>query len=200
MALQLFVEIVCEAAHFLKLAFTKHKLYIHRSEERWARYLELIKLDPRSDDESKWIERRQEKTWTTFDKPIGEPDWSWLSSDLFEGLDNLNNQWLKDDGLFIFDDDNNKSKATEYWKQVQDLFKRHVPDSSEMDIIHKIRWYRREAIFQDRLVIPMLTPKLLDALQANVKARAKAYEEVSDKSNLFLSLDFPKPPPPSNNI
>jgi hypothetical protein len=132
MVLQLFVEIVCEAAHFFRLAFTKHKLYIHRSEEHWARYLELIKLNPRTDDKSKWIERRQEKTWTTFDNPIGEPDGCLLSSDLLEGLDNLNDQWLKDDGLFIFDDDNNRVRR-------QSIGNKFKTCSEDMFLTHQ-RW------------------------------------------------------------
>lgn len=124
------------------------------------------------------------KTWASFDEPEGEPDWSIVTGYLWDSLDRVNNRWLEGDGDLIenwFDDDKVKS----YFSDVSEVLK-YATTSIEVDktigdnIIHKVRWYKYESPLQDRLRIPLLTPKCLDALAAYINKRAKAYEEVSD--------------------
>jgi hypothetical protein len=137
-----------------------------------------------------WLAKERSKTWASFDKPKGEPDWTILTDALLDDLNDLNNRWLAEDGLKMFIED----EQTDYWSDVRKLMRR----SEREDVISKIRWFQTESSNFDRLCIPILTPKFLDALSANIKARARAYEEVSDyytfSFNIFLL------PTPSNNI
>jgi hypothetical protein len=143
---------------------------------------------------AKWVEEIRERTWRHFYNPKKEPDWSLLSSGLVNDLNELNNRFLADDGLKMF------WSQPGYWKDVRNLFEKHILDKAEhedhedddllllMDhLIGKLWWYQSESNDWDRLCIPILTPKFLDALAANIEARAKAYEEVSDNYYMFLT-------------
>ena len=144
-----------------------------------------------SAESEKWAAKQRELNWNSFDRPKGEPDWSMVTPYLLDDLDELNGQWLESEGrtMFMDSDDN---KMVEYWNEVRDLIKKYVVKpqanySSDYkgewmvaeNIIPKLRWYKYEANIQNRLKIPILTPKMLDALAANIGASAKAYEEVS---------------------
>ena len=147
-----------------------------------------------------WLERCRERTWKSFDNPEDEPVWSLATDSLLDGLDELNGKMV--DGLTMFAywryDETHRivweDKATVYWKAVKDLITEHVDKNAFNDdpvaenIIRKLVWYRSK--LRDtrlyRLWIPILTPKMLDALRDNISARAKAYEEVG-----VILLTFP---------
>ena len=87
--LQLFLEIVCEAAHFFRLLFTPSALN---------------------------IDEDATTTWNSFDNPIGTPDWSNVSLQMLDELDKLNEQLFNNEGRTIFMD---KDKAARYWHNVE---------------------------------------------------------------------------------
>ena len=60
------------------------------------------------------------------------------------------------------------------------------------NIVPKLRWYKNEAGIANmpRLRIPMLTPKMLDALAANISRTADAFQEVSVVIMFLLTNAF----------
>lgn len=141
------MEVVCQAAHFLKFLFTPCRL------------------------------RTRKPVWT--DPERKKPDWTLLIEYLWEGLDELNKRWLKDDGK-LFDDED----AEQYWREVKALFsaevvKRATAEDKKIaeNLLPKLEWYIEES---DHLRIPILTPTFLDILAAYIGARPEAYEEVSE--------------------
>jgi hypothetical protein len=186
--LQLFVEIVREAAHFFTLLFTPCPLYLDKEPRRVKKFKDLRERKKLTDEEIQWLERIQRKTWESFDNPKEKPDWCMAPSLLLEALDELN-EGLGDGRLMFLDNE----KMDEYWVFVERLLEKYVvkvvnptqPDYKEeglvsQSILLKLWWYRNESQNNRRLRIPILTPKMLDALAANITAGAKAYEEVSD--------------------
>ena len=195
------MEVIDEAAQFFRLLFTPCALYMDEDEARSKKYIENVqKMETLDEKQKSKHDTRVSKTWDTFDNPKGEPEWQLVCWELINKLDELNGQWLKDDGLRVFE----KGASSDYWKGVRGLLRLYVVNGSREEedekivannILSKVRWYEREAACNDRLVVPILTPKLLDALAANIGARARAYEEVSDYNSLpgyyiFLGQDF----------
>jgi hypothetical protein len=191
--LQLFVEIVCEAAHFLKVLFSPFALYVEQDLERSKKHKEYQKMQAGTEPKEllEWIESLQTSTWDSYDNPKGDPEWSMFTSLLLRELDKLNEQWLEEDGRLMFskpEGNNYSAKGLKYWQDVRKLVKKYVHPSDDDEakwrvsenICSKVDWYFYESAQKHRLVIPILTPKMLDALAANITAGAKAYEEVSD--------------------
>jgi hypothetical protein len=190
---QLFVEIVSEAADFFRLLFTPSALHKDRNTRRQEKY-EACK-------DKKWQETCRQNTWNSFDNSEDEPDWSMVSDALLDALDELNGNML--DALTMFsywryEEDHEEvvwdRSGIKYWEAVEVLLKELVVQKGlstsrhkwkvEHHIIHKLQWFssRSPEEFHHRafrLCIPILTPKMLDALERNILARAKAYEEVS---------------------
>ena len=179
------MEIVHEAAQFLRVLFTPCELYLdkHKLREKYKANKSAEKST------SEWVEKIRNKTWRDFDNPPPEePEWSLISKELWDELDDLNWQWQESEGrlMFVYGDD--EGKAEKYWDDVKDLLKKHLPkhttyeeeDTVMKNIFQKLRWYRNESASQYRLIIPILTPKMLDCLAANIAAGAQAYEEVSE--------------------
>ena len=133
----------------------------------------------------KWLGRVCAETWKHFDNHEGEPLWSMVNQEMLNKLDELNERWLENGGrtMFIEDEDG------EYWKEVYKVLEEHIVSSMRTDrqeeivrvnILAKLKWYANESGNEGhRLTIPILTPKLLDALAANIDAAANAYQEVS---------------------
>lgn len=181
------METVSEAAHFFRLLFMPS-----RFELDWKKYRKTAKKwndDLATPQELRWLETLRSSMWTTFVNSNGKPEWSMLDKSMLEALDELNEQWQEDEGLEMFV---NGDKSTKYWKDVEAILVKYVTephanashDSVEGlvrdNILPKLRWYRNESRVKSFLRIPILTPKMLDALAANISARAQAYEEVSD--------------------
>ena len=183
--LQLFVEIVSEAAQFFRLLFTPSPLHVHKKRVRFEKYKRIVKEQSDDEKENEWFIACRRRTWANFDKPKGDPDWSKVSDNLLDELDELNGKTLEGQGdMFNFD-------KVPYWTAVRKLFKKHVVEGAKDDddvanhILKKLKWYLKESDHDVRLVIPILTPKMLDALAIHISARSKAYEEVRD--NIFKS-------------
>ena len=97
-------------------------------------------------------------------------------------------------GKFMFLDE---EEIMQYWEKVEATLTTHVVSKNPTtqrgqtivaNIIPKLHWYMdmAEGGFDwGVLKIPLLTPKLLDALEANITSVSKSYEEVSN-STLFL--------------
>lgn len=112
-----------------------------------------------------------------------------VSDSMIEALDKLNEQWVKDEGRYMFVDGD---KTDNYWEDVIALLTKYVvkghPNASSTSVegivrdhmLTKVKWYRNEARIDGRLRIPILTGNMLDALAANISGAAVAYEEVSD--------------------
>ena len=177
----MFVEIVSEAAKFFRLLFTPCALYVHKG-KKYIKYKRILK-NGGDDKDMEWLKVCRQKTWDNFDNPKGDPDWSKVSNELLDELDELNGRELERLGgsLFIYDRD----EQHDYWDAVRSLLKKHVVEGAEDEvasqILKKLKWYLRGSKENnDRLVIPILTPKMLDALAIHISARAKGYEEVRD--------------------
>lgn len=188
--LQLFVEIVSQAAHFFRVLFNPYPLYLHETLERQLKFKQLYcRGYPQnlSDEEKDWFDQCITNTWASYDKLKGNPVWSMVSNTLLDELDKLNGEILDPLDLFTYwyedEDDEKKTEfISQYWTKLEELLMEHIKDNDELVaklIPYKLRWYRQAATFFDRLCIPILTPKMLDALATHISVRAKAYEEVS---------------------
>ena len=191
---QLFLEIVSEAAHFFRLLFTPCQLYVDEEPKRRKKYQAYINVQEDEEDISekkeKWITSLRKTTWKYFDNPTGTPDWSMVSVELLEDLDKLNERWLEDKGryMFVFGADPHSDDTARYWRDLQELLEKYVTDTQATsetqetilgNLMSKLKWYKYESDIGNRLRVPILTPKFLDALAANIGVAAKAYEEVS---------------------
>ena len=136
--------------------------------------------------DKKWKAEQMKLTWQTYDKGGEKPDWSKADESLFCELDKLNHRWLKDDGRWIFNI-HSPTEEAEYWSDVLRLFKER---GMHRHSVQKVKWYMGYASVDDRLAVPLLTPNMLDALAANIGARAKAYEEVSGIYTLYFIIIF----------
>lgn len=192
------MEIVSQAANFLKLLFTPCKLYIDKKKNRVAKYGKLAKAKrgDLSGEDKEWVDRCRRKNWDSFDHPEteGKPNWSGISNQFWDELDELNGKQL--DGLKMFSywryDETGQPDfdKSPYWDEVRKLLVKYAVDSEERDNLQsKLRWYKSKRFYKERLWTPMLTPKMLEALATNINKRAKAYEEVSDPACL-LTLYF----------
>lgn len=135
-------------------------------------------------EDEEWLTKVRAQTWRQFDNPEAEPEWSMVTKEMLDELDEVNEKWWdQDKARLMFMD------SPGYWDDVKEVLNNHVvrtdPDDERGrlvrdNIIKKFRWYKNEAgIEWHRLRIPILTPKLLDALAANIGAIAQGYEEVS---------------------
>jgi hypothetical protein len=170
-----------------------------------------MKKDVNTDKELKSMDKVRKSTWKSFDEPEGQPDWSMATSYLFDDLDALNVKWLGDGRhMFVQEEVDEVDPWDEYWVGVENILKKYVvqphlqlgrkkaanafeenePDSEAgiiaKNIIPKLRWYKQDAgiAHLPRLRIPVLTPKMLDALAANITRGAEAFQEVSN--SLYL--------------
>jgi hypothetical protein len=184
--LQLFVELVSEAASFFRLLFTPSTLYINEGEgERFDKYRRVSKKKGNNEGVLDWLEICRSKTWASFDKPKGDPDWSKVSNTLLDEFDKLNCKMLKGQSdVFRYQ---TIDQGYPYWDAVRKLLKKYVVKGSDEDdevasqIINKLTWYLSPASDLDhRLLIPILTPNMLEVLAIHISTRAKAYEEVSE--------------------
>ncbi|KAF8799686.1 hypothetical protein BYT27DRAFT_7316212, partial [Phlegmacium glaucopus] len=184
----LFVEIVSEAAAFFRLLFTPCVLWIDEEEGRRAKFKDLKAKKHRSKEDKRWLKEARQKTWESFDNPKGEPDFSdsMVSMEMLVKLDELNEKWDKDEGRLMFSAE--AGDTTEYWTGVRDILKKYVSNTEGSEggqtivdnISKKLRWYSNEAgVHEPRVAVPILTPRLLDSLAANITAGAPAYEEVA---------------------
>lgn len=150
-----------------------------------------------TDEESEWITHCRQRTWANFNSRRGEPDWSMVSDELLEDLDDLNKVWEESEGRLVFVKDD--KDVVQYWTDVREVIETHVVEtmnpSSEKGkvvathILMKLDWYSSQAGLEwNRVRIPLLTPRLVDALAANITAAAKSYEEVRKLINPIISL------------
>jgi hypothetical protein len=192
---------VSEAAAFFRLLFTPCVLWMDEDEESRAKYNDMRgKCDP-SNEEEWWRFDARARNWESFDNPKGEPDLSetMVSMEMLVKFDELNEMWEKDDGRLMFLEKPNINGY--YWAAVQDILKTYVCDietTSEEgqmivdNILKKLHWYVTEGGTNMDLphqVVPILTPRLLDALAAHITTMAPAYEEVSHFIFFFTAVE-----------
>jgi len=194
------VEIVSEAAHFFRVLFTPSALYMDEEPSRRIKFTQLTNKGEKSANDKNWLRTCWKRTWASFDSQEVEPDWSMASNSLLDELDELNGRMLIGLKMFSYwvDDEGEEDfkQRRPYWDAVRDLMKKYVVNEADQEnlvtknILFKLRWYLSMNRHKQRLQIPILTPKMLDALAANFLARAKAYEEVSDIAYLIPLTSF----------
>ena len=161
-------------------------------EIEWSKYKKMARKSLSQSatlNETRRLENLRSSIWSSFDDQDGNPVWSMVSDSMIKALDKLNEQWVKDEGRYMFVDGD---KTDNYWEDVIALLTKYVvkghPNASSTSVegivrdhmLTKVKWYRNEARIDGRLRIPILTGNMLDALAANISGAAVAYEEVSD--------------------
>lgn len=195
------MEVVSQAAHFFRLLFTPCVLWLDEKPSNRRKYVKIVNkaIDKRSPKDDEDFNNYCGKTWASYDNPQGEPDWSMVPDQLLDELDKLNGEMLN--GLDMFSyytfpeaGGSPHFPPNPYWDAVKALLSEHIVNGAEenvvtTNILAKLRWYTSKNAYAERLWVPILTPKMLDALATYIKERARAYEEVSDMS---ASIHFSK--------
>lgn len=202
------MEAVSEAAAVWRVLFTPSELYIDQQGER-EKYERLIKqkkesgmLDAR---DAEWVKKMQMRTWITFDSPEVEPALKEVPS--MRTMVREINRWCVDmfeggGAIKLFSNSaDSKWRRETYWRHARETLESrfvnviHSNKSAMVmsdNILLKLDWYLNSGENGDseRLVLPLLTPKLVHLLNELIVLGGLGWTEVSDQQIILVPYNF----------